>query len=114
MRHFVQIIIISIFFNPDYNISYAKDRIKFSSIAFLDSEQKSTAKLIYKDGFLSINGLIGSANVIIYSIIGNEIAFFSNIDLKNFKESILLQKETMYIARIDFTNTVFTYKFFTR
>ena len=85
MRHFVQIIIISIFFNPDYNFSYAKDRIKFSSIAFLDSEQKSTAKLIYKDGFLSINGLIGSANVIIYSIIGNEIAFFSNIDLKNFR-----------------------------
>ena len=80
----------------------------------MDSGQKSTAKLIYKDGFLFLIGLIGSANVVIYSIIGNEIAFFSNIDLKNFKESILLQKETMYIARIEFTNTVFTYKFFTR
>ncbi len=114
MRHFVQIIIISIFFNPDFNISYAKDRIKFSSIAFLDSGQKSKAKLFYKDGFLSINGLTGSANLTIYSIIGNEIAFFPNIDLKNFKESILLQKETMYIARIESTNTVFTYKFFTR
>ena len=59
----------------------------------MDFEQKSTARLIYKDGFLSINGLNGNANVTIYSIIGNKVAFFSNIDLSNFKESIPLQKK---------------------
>ena len=77
-------------------------------------EQNSKARLIYKDGFLTIEGLNGNANVSVYSIIGNQVAFFPNTELSNFVESVPLQTETMYIVRIEFSNTVFTYKFFTR
>ena len=86
----------------------------FSTNVFLGYVQKPTAKLIYKNGFLNIEGLNGNANVTIYTIIGNKVIFFSNIDLRRFKESISLQRETMYIARIELSDTILTYKFFTR
>ena len=114
MRLLILLLVFFNFFNPEFNRFYSINKEKSLADLFFAFEQKSTAKLIYKDGVLNIEGLNGNANVTIYSIIGNKVAFFSNIDLRKFKESILLQKETMYIARIEFSNTVFTYKFFTR
>ena len=114
MRLLILLLVFFNFFNPEFNRFYSINKEKSLANLFFVFEQKSTAKLIYKDGVLNIEGLNGNANVTIYSIIGNKVAFFSNIDLRKFKESILLQKETMYIARIEFSNTVFTYKFFTR
>ena len=111
MRLLILLMMLLNFFNPENNILYSINKIPISLSSF---EQKSAARLVYKDGFLSIEGIYGNANVTIYSIIGNKVAFFSNVDLRKFKESIPLQRETMYIARIEFSNTVFTYKFFTR
>ena len=114
MRFFIFLLIFFNFFNIGYNKFYSINKEKTSYNGFFDSKQKSAARLIYKDGFLNIEGLNGTAHVTIYSIIGNQIAFFSNIDLSNFKESVSLQRETMYIARIEFSSRVLTYKFFTR
>ena len=102
------------FLNIDYNKFYSINKEKALFMGFFDINQKSTARLIYKDGYLNIEGLNGNAHVTIYSIIGNQIAFFSNADLSNFKEPVPLQIETMYIARIEFSNKVLTHKFFTR
>ncbi len=114
MRLLIILLVFSNFFNLDYNIYYSRNKEKSLTNGFFGFEEKSRAKLIYKDGFLNIEGLDGNANVTIYSIIGNKVAFFPNIGLRNFKEPVSLQRETMYIARIEFSNTVFTYKFFTR
>ena len=114
MRFSIFLLIFFNFFNIGYNKFYSINKEKILYTAFFESKQKSTARLIYKDGVLNIEGLNGNAHVTIYSIIGNQIAFFSNIDLSNFKESVSLQRETMYIARIEFSSRVLTYKFFTR
>ena len=111
MRFSIFLLVFFNFFNIGYNKFYSINKEKKLYNAFFVSKQKSAARLIYKDGFLNIEGLNGNAHVTIYSIIGNQIAFFSNIDLSNFKESVSLQRETMYIARIEFSNTVFTLPF---
>jgi len=102
------------FLNFEYSIIYSKNNIQPLSYKFYDFSQKSSAKLIYKDGLLSIEGLNGNANVTIYTIIGNKVANFSNIDLRKFKQNISLQKENMYILRIELSNEILTYKFFAR
>jgi len=114
MRLLILSLIFLNFFNPEYNKFYLKTIDKSLPNTFFGFEQKSKAKIIFKDGFVSIEGLNGNANVTIYSIIGNKLAFFPNISLRKFKEYVSLQKETMYILRIEFSNTIFTYKFFTR
>ncbi len=114
MRLLITLIVFFNFFNPEYNNFYSRNKEKLQNNGILGFEEKSKAKLIYKDGFLSIEGLNGNANITIYSIIGNKVAFFPNISLTKFKEPVSLQRETMYIVRIEFSNTVFTYKFFTR
>ncbi len=114
MRFLILLMLFFNLLNLQNNKLYSRNKEKSFANPFLIFEQKSTARIIYKDGALSIGGLNGNANLTIYSIIGNKVAFFSNIDLSEFKESIPLQKETMYIARIEFRNKIFTYKFFTR
>ena len=114
MRFLILLMLFFNLINLQNNKLYSRNKEKLFDNPFLIFEQKSTARIIYKDGSLSIGGLNGNANLTIYSIIGNKVAFFSNIDLSEFKESIPLQKETMYIARIEFRNKIFTYKFFTR
>ena len=114
MKLLIFLLFFKIFFNSEDNNFYSINKDLFSPNLFLGYVQKPTAKLIYKNGFLNIEGLNGNANVTIYTIIGNKVVFFSNIDLTKFKESISLQTETMYIARIEFSNTILTYKFFTR
>ena len=114
MRFVFFLLVFFNFFNIGHNKFYSINKEKALFIEFIDVNQKSTARLIYKDGYLNIEGLNGNAHVTIYSIIGNQIAFFSNADLSNFKEPVPLQIETMYIARIELSSTVLTYKFFTR
>ena len=114
MRFVFLLLVFFNFLNIDYNKFYSINKENASLMEFFDVNQKSNARLIYKDGYLNIEGLKGNAHVSIYSIIGNRFAFFSNADLSNFKEPVLLQTETMYIARIEFSSTVLTHKFFTR
>ena len=114
MRFVFFLLVFFNFFNIEHNKFYSINKEKTLFDAFFSINQKSTARLIYKDGYLNIEGLKGNAHVYIYSIIGNRIAFFSNADLSNFKEPVPLQIETMYIARIEFSSTVLTHKFFTR
>ena len=109
MKLLIFLLFFKIFFNSEDNNFYSINKDLFSTNVFLGYVQKPTAKLIYKNGFLNIEGLNGNANVTIYTIIGNKVVFFSNIDLTKFKESISLQTETMYIARIEFSYTILTY-----
>mgnify|MGYP001312843788 FL=1 len=114
MRFVFFLLVFFNFFNIERNKFYSINKEKTLFNEFFGVNQTSTARLIYKDGYLNIEGLKGNAHVSIYSIIGNKIAFFSNADLSNFKEPVPLQIETMYIARIEFSSTVLTHKFFTR
>ena len=114
MRFVFFLLVFFNFFNIEPNKFYSINKEKALFNEFFGTNQKSTARLIYKDGYLNIEGLKGNAHVYIYSIIGNRIAFFSNADLSNFKEPVPLQIETMYIARIEYSSKVLTHKFFTR
>ena len=70
--------------------------------------------LIYKNGLLSIKGLTGIGTVRLYSIIGNEVAVFNQIDLFDFQRNIPLESKTMYIVRVETMGEVKTYKLVTR
>ena len=67
-------------------------------------------KLFYSNGQIQIDGLMGTGSIQIYSIIGNEIARFSNETLANFKKPIGLESGNMYIVRIETETNVKTYK----
>ena len=67
-------------------------------------------KLFYSNGQIQIDGLMGTGSIQIYSIIGNEIARFSNETLANFKKPVALESGNMYIVRIETETNVKTYK----
>ena len=67
-------------------------------------------KLFYSNGQIQIDGLMGTGSIQIYSIIGNEIARFTNETLANFKKPIALESGNMYIVRIETETNVKTYK----
>jgi len=67
-------------------------------------------KLFYSNEQIQIDGLMGTGSIQIYSIIGNEIARFSNETLANFKKPIGLESGNMYIVRIETQTNVKTYK----
>ncbi|MBT4904218.1 MAG: hypothetical protein HON57_03450 [Flavobacteriaceae bacterium] len=67
-------------------------------------------KLFYSNGQIQIDGLMGTGSIQIYSIIGNEIARFSNESLANFKKPVALESGNMYIVRIETETNVKTYK----
>ncbi len=70
--------------------------------------------LIYKNGQLNIKGLTGIGNITIYSIIGNEIAAFYNVNLVDFQRNIALDSKTMFIIRVEISGEIKTYKLVTR
>ena len=67
-------------------------------------------KLFYSNGQIQIDGLMGTGSIQLYSIIGNEIARFSNETLPNFKKPVALESGNMYIVRIETETNVKTYK----
>ena len=67
-------------------------------------------KLFYSNGQIQIDGLMGTGSIQIYSIIGNEIARFSNETLAKFKKPVALESGNMYIVRIETETNVKTYK----
>ena len=84
-----------------------------SALKFNNSSS-TLVNLIYKNGVLSIKGLTGVGTVRIYSIIGNEVAVFNQIDLYDFQRNIPLEPKTMYIVRVETMGEVKTYKLVTR
>lgn len=70
--------------------------------------------IIYKNGVLNIKGLTGTGNITIYSIIGNEIGAYYNVNLLNFQRSIVLDRKTMFIIRVEIAGVIKTYKLVTR
>ncbi len=114
MRFLILLLVIFNFFNLKNSFIYPRNNSQPLFYRFNNFSQKSSAKLIYKDGILNIEGLNGNANVSVYTIIGNKVAVFYNIELSKFKQIINLEKETMYILRIELSNKILTYKFFAR
>ena len=70
--------------------------------------------IIYKNGKLNIKGLNGIGNITIYSIIGNEIGAYYNVDLVDFQRNIVLESKTMFIIRVEIAGETKTYKLVTR
>ncbi|MGB2086037.1 MAG: hypothetical protein ACPH63_05650 [Flavobacteriaceae bacterium] len=70
-------------------------------VSSISAEYNKIVNVIYKDGVFIIKGLTGTGNVKIYSIIGNEVAAFYNVDLYDFKRHISLELRTLYIVRIE-------------
>lgn len=70
--------------------------------------------IIYKNGVLNIKGLTGTGNITIYSIIGNEIGAYYNVNLVNFQRNIVLEPKTMFIVRVEIAGEIKTYKLVTR
>lgn len=80
------------------------------------SQNPDTAivNIIYKNGVLNIKGLTGTGKITIYSIIGNEIGAYYNVNLMNFQRSIVLDRKTMFIIRVEIAGEIKTYKLVTR
>lgn len=70
--------------------------------------------VFYQQGVLNIKGLTGNGNIKIYSIIGNEIAAFSNVDLHNFQRNIGLELKTMYIIHVETAGQIKLFKLVAR
>jgi hypothetical protein len=70
--------------------------------------------IIYKNGVFSIKGLTDIGHVKIYSIIGNEVASFNQVDLFDFQRNLSLEPKTMYIVRIETQGQVKLFKFVAR
>ena len=90
--------------------------IKTTSFSSSSSLNPDTAivNIIYKNGVLNIKGLTGTGNITIYSIIGNEIGAYYNVNLVNFQRSIVLDRKTMFIIRVEIAGEIKTYKLVTR
>ncbi|MDB9988793.1 T9SS type A sorting domain-containing protein [Flavobacteriaceae bacterium] len=87
---------------------YSKSPPLISSASSISTQD--IVKLFYSNGQIQIDGLMGTGSIQIYSIIGNEIARFSNETLANFKKPVALESGNMYIVRIETETNVKTYK----
>ena len=65
--------------------------IKTTSISSVSiNPDTAIVNIIYKNGVLNIKGLTGTGNITIYSIIGNEIGAYYNVNLVDFQRNIVL------------------------
>jgi hypothetical protein len=88
--------------------------IKTTSFSSSFNPDTAIVNIIYKNGVLNIKGLTGTGNITIYSIIGNEIGAYYNVNLVNFQRSIVLDRKTMFIIRVEIAGEIKTYKLVTR
>ena len=88
--------------------------IKTTSISSSLNTDTAIVNIIYKNGVLNIKGLTRTGNISIYSIIGNEILAYYNVNLVNFQRSIVLERKTMFIIRVEIAGEINTYKLVTR
>ena len=77
-------------------------------------ENATIVNIIYKNGVFSIKGLTGVGNIKIYSIIGNEVASFNQVNFYDFQRSLRLDLKTMYIVRVETQGQTKIFKFVTR
>ena len=89
--------------------------IKTTSISsIISNPDTAIVNIIYKNGKLNIKGINGIGNISIYSIIGNEIGAYYNVDLVDFQRDIVLESKTMFIIRVEIAGETKTYKLVTR
>lgn len=89
--------------------------IKTTSISSVSlNPDTAIVNIIYKNGLLNIKGLTGTGNITIYSIIGNEIGAYYNVNLVDFQRNIVLDSKTMFIIRVEIAGEIKTYKLVTR
>lgn len=107
-------ILASLFFLLAPLASHGSTLATTPSSSILSNPESTIVNLIYKNGLLSIKGLTGVGNISIYSIIGNEIAAYNNVNLVDFQRNITLDAKTMFIVRIEVAGEIKTYKLVTR
>lgn len=108
------LILASLFFLFAPLASYGSTLATTPSSPTLSNPDSTIVNLIYKNGLLSIKGLTGIGNISIYSIIGNEIATYSNVNLADFQRNINLETKKMFIVRVEVAGEIKTYKLVTR
>ena len=84
------------------------------SVNSLEANSADIATVFYQQGVLNIKGLTGTGNIKIFSIIGNEIAAFSNVDLFNYQCNISLESKTMYIIHVETAGEIKLFKLVAR
>lgn len=107
-------IIASFFFLLAPLASHGNSFSTSSSTPIQLNPETAIVNLIYKNGQLNIKGLTGIGNITIYSIIGNEVAAYYNVNLVDFQRNITLDAKTMYIVRIEVAGEIKTFKLVTR
>ena len=108
-KHFIALLILLFCFPVESSAGIDSTTLKNSLNAPI-----SLVNIIYKNGVLNIKGLTGIGTIRIYSIIGNEVAVFNQIDLYDFQRTISLEPKTMYIIRIESMGEIKTLKLVTR
>ena len=108
-KHFIALLILLLCFPVESSAGIDSTTLKNSLNAPI-----SLVNIIYKNGVLNIKGLTGIGTIRIYSIIGNEVAVFNQVDLYDFQRTISLEPKTMYIIRIESMGEIKTLKLVTR
>ena len=108
------LILTSLFFLLAPLASLGNTLVTTSSTSINLNANYTIVNLIYKNGVLSVKGLTGIGNISIYSIIGNEIATYSNVNLADFQRNINLETKKMFIVRVEVAGEIKTYNLVTR
>lgn len=94
--------------------TFSAPKISQNSRSISQISTQEVVSLLYENQTLYIDGLTGLGMVKIYTIIGNEIASYDNVNLSDFRTSIALESKTMYIVRVITNNEVKTFKLVAR
>jgi hypothetical protein len=97
-----------------FSFVYSQKSYGYKSSISVQSITEASPSIVYKEGILNLKGVDGFGNLSIYSIIGNPITAFINVDLTNFKRTIELRANQMYIVRIEIRGDVKTLRLVAR
>lgn len=106
------VLLIAFLFTPTFGFSKAH-----TTSPYVNTNKVYTSDIVtvfYQQGILNIKGLTGKGNIKIYSIIGNEIVSFSNVNLYNFQRNIGLELKTMYIIHVETAGEIKLFKLVAR
>ncbi|MEK9739869.1 MAG: hypothetical protein VW262_01640 [Flavobacteriaceae bacterium] len=67
-------------------------------------------KIVYQEGYLYIQGFIGSGKIEVYSIIGNKITEEKVYDFSQFSFQIDLASRNLYVVRVTSNGNIHTFK----
>lgn len=95
-------------------LGHSRTTISATTVETIEANSSQIITVFYQQGVLSIKGLTGTGNIKIYSIIGNEIAAYPNVDLFDFQRNISLEAKNMYIIHVESAGEIKLFKLVAR